>query len=141
MTDSPPPPRPPPPPTRRTVLLRHTLADGTWHYDWMLERDSSDERRLVTFRVRVRPDELRSAETIGDRLADHRARYLDYQGPLGGGRGSVQRVGEGDVLSLTLGSASLEASVRWPGGCSRLVATALMGDQWVLRWRLLDADG
>jgi hypothetical protein len=40
---------------------------------------------------------------IGQRLADHRLAYLDYEGEISGGRGRVSRVGEGhyDVLEET----------------------------------------
>ena len=78
----------------RTVLLRHELADGSWHYDWLLERPAGGAAGLVAFRVGERVD--RGPGTWeAERIADHRTRYLDYEGPISGGRGSVRRVAAG----------------------------------------------
>lgn len=79
----------------RWVLLRHELPDGTWHYDWMIEQEGSE--RLVCFRVMVRVDELTpGARFEGERLADHRRAYLDFEGEISGGRGRVTRVAVGE---------------------------------------------
>lgn len=79
----------------RWVLLRHELPDRTWHYDWMIEQEGNE--RLVCFRVTVRVDELTpGARFEGDRLADHRRAYLEYEGEISGGRGRVTRVAAGE---------------------------------------------
>ena len=79
----------------RTVVLRHEMPDGTWHYDWMLERAGGDERRLVTFRVEHRPDQAGVAGFEGHRIRDHRAIYLDHEGEVPGERGTVTRLAQG----------------------------------------------
>lgn len=90
----------------RTVLLRHTLSDGSWHYDWLIERatvgtspervssDDPDPRVLVSFRTLVRVDEAMTCfEAV--RVGDHRRSYLDYEGPISRDRGVVVRVASG----------------------------------------------
>lgn len=89
----------------RWVLLRHDVPSGdaregsggqgaSWHYDWMIEEEGNE--RLVCFRVMVRVDELdRGARFEGERLADHRREYLEFEGEISGGRGRVKRVAAG----------------------------------------------
>ncbi|MCA3006083.1 MAG: hypothetical protein LW650_12920 [Planctomycetaceae bacterium] len=93
----------------RMVLLRHELPDGSWHFDWMLERPpwgevrkSSEDRCLATWRVMERVDRLRAAGTrvAGETLADHRRVYLWHDGAVGGGSGGngvVHRLAEGEI--------------------------------------------
>ncbi len=84
-----------------TVLLRHELPDGSWHVDWMVAQDRAAEARLITFRLPRRLDELAAGESIqAERLEDHRAAYLEYQGPVSGGRGSVSRLRSGQIMQL-----------------------------------------
>lgn len=78
---------------RRTVLLRHDLPDGSWHWDWMIEQGSP--LGLMTFRLNRRPQDAVGGEVDGERLADHRVEYLDYEGPISSGRGAVTRVASG----------------------------------------------
>jgi hypothetical protein len=72
----------------RFVVLTHDHPFS--HWDFMLESGTA----LRTWRLLESPDSPhpRKAEAI----ADHRLAYLDYEGPLSGGRGSVARwdVGE-----------------------------------------------
>lgn len=102
----------------RWVLLRHDLPDGSWHYDWMLESGVHPEGGLVTFRVMVRVDEW-SQGFEAQRLAPHRRAYLDYEGEVSGGRGRVERVGEGkcdvEVDGAVFQVVLIEARRRWVG--------------------------
>ena len=75
-----------------TVLLRHDLPDGTHHFDWMLARD--DHGPLLTYRVEL-DISLNSEPFEAEPIGDHRRAYLEYQGPISGGRGSVVRAAEG----------------------------------------------
>ncbi|MFM9958339.1 MAG: hypothetical protein ACKVZJ_09685 [Phycisphaerales bacterium] len=100
------------------ALLRHTLPDGSHHFDWVLglcsmeaAQAEPDRRDAVTFRVAERVDVERGADGAasqprlieGERLPDHRRRYLWYEGEVEGGRGCVERVAAGwwrpDVVS------------------------------------------
>jgi DNA polymerase Ligase (LigD) len=68
----------------RFVVLQHDSPRGL-HWDFMLERD----RVLLTWALPVPPD---TRGPIGaEALPDHRPAYLDYEGPVSGGRGSVTR--------------------------------------------------
>lgn len=104
--------RPPAVPSRssistRSALLRHTLPDGSWHFDWLIERPTPHvEHRLIAFRLDppTDPDQhpppltphLSPALTpiLARRLPDHRSRYLDHEGPIADppapDRGSVE---------------------------------------------------
>lgn len=78
---------------RRFVVLRHSVPDGSWHLDWMIETRPSagpDDRSLLTFRTTSLPTESPTFEA--ERIGDHRACYLDFEGHLGAGRGLVTRV-------------------------------------------------
>ena len=55
------------------------------HWDFMLEQAGV----LLTWRLLSEP--AVGAEVRAERLADHRLAYLDYEGPVSGGRGSVVR--------------------------------------------------
>lgn len=88
---------------RRMVLLRHTLPDGSWHYDWMIERSvgaDPEERALLTFRVAEHPGRAAAGTFAAARLADHRRVYLAHEGEVSGGRGEVRRVSAGRVRVL-----------------------------------------
>lgn len=113
----------------RTVLLRHDLPDGSWHYDWLISPPlppttppSLEPRGLICFRVRDRIDSAEVRQFRAERLADHRAMYLDYAGPVSGGRGTVTRLAEGKMKVEVEGEGELvvtgelgEAQGRWTG--------------------------
>lgn len=67
----------------RFVILTHDHP--CLHWDLMLERDGA----LRTWRLLREPAERGTSPA--ERLADHRLAYLDYEGPVSGGRGSVKR--------------------------------------------------
>lgn len=115
----------------RAVILRHDLPDGTWHYDWMIERmipdlepdrpsdptPDPDRRSLLTLRLDPAPDPpplaADPAPFLAERLPDHRAFYLDHEGPVSEGRGTVTRVavGSGAVLRETPDELLLETTL------------------------------
>jgi len=68
------------------VVLRHTGVP-TPHFDVMLERAPGEA--LLTWRA---PSWPMPVLTVLTPLDDHRAVYLDYEGPVSGGRGQVQRL-------------------------------------------------
>ena len=74
----------------RYVVLRHT-GYGRAHFDLMFER----EGKLMTWRSPRWPLET---DTPLDKLADHRIAYLDYEGPISGGRGRVRRIVSGTFV-------------------------------------------
>jgi len=82
----------------RAVLLEHITPDGAMHYDWMVQRSGFGlQAPLATFRVHERIDQGQSFFFEAERLPDHRAAYLDFEGPIAGNRGEVRRICRGDM--------------------------------------------
>lgn len=67
----------------RYVILTHDHPFP--HWDFMLEQ----ERSLATWRLLDEPAAGRTCRA--EALPDHRLHYLDYEGPVSGGRGVVAR--------------------------------------------------
>ena len=74
----------------RFVILHHLSPTGE-HWDLMLEL----ERDLMTWQLRSQPTGRGACPIDCVRIQDHRKRYLDYEGPIRGGRGVVTRVDAG----------------------------------------------
>lgn len=65
------------------------------HWDLLLELDNGE---LLTWQIASFPDLkslTQSLEIPAKRLKNHRLIYLDYEGPISGNRGSVQRLASG----------------------------------------------
>jgi hypothetical protein len=67
----------------RFVILEHDHPE--LHWDLMLEVGEV----LRTWRLTAPP--ATGQAVAGEAIADHRRMYLDYEGPVGGNRGAVQR--------------------------------------------------
>jgi len=89
----------------RCVLLRHTLPNGDSHLDWMIEVDHGP---LVSFRLALGVNPLADQRFQAERIGDHRREYLDYQGPISGGRGGVVRIANAIVTVIETGADRLE---------------------------------
>ncbi len=82
------------------VLLLHSLPDGSSHFDLLLSTDpepkDADSRCLIALRLAVRLQLGEARSFAAERIGDHRAHYLEYEGPIdggaAGGRGGVRRV-------------------------------------------------
>jgi hypothetical protein len=110
----------------RTVLLKHRLPDGSWHYDWLLARDG-DHRGdgagpLISFRVFVDIRRRSLAAFVGVRTPDHRPAYLSYEGEVSGDRGVVERVAEGVCRVDDESPTFLAGAVGWDGPMRRFEA-------------------
>ncbi len=75
----------------RYVVLHHT-GHGEPHFDLMIERDADGP--LATWRLPAWPP---SEGMVATPLPDHRRVYLQYEGPVSGGRGEVRRVATGQA--------------------------------------------
>ncbi|HBS28420.1 MAG TPA: hypothetical protein DEB06_02980 [Phycisphaerales bacterium] len=124
----------------RSVILQHTEPDGSSHLDWLIAPDDApahpDQRDLLHFRLALLPGVLAlGSTTVATSGPLHRRHYLQHEGPVPGGRGTVRRIAEGRVdvdaraadhwilhASFSDGSFTLEAR-RDPE----------QGDRWVLR--------
>jgi hypothetical protein len=84
----------------RFVILYHDTPQDYGrgpHFDLMLEGGAA----LRTYAL---PHWLATGETVScEQLADHRLAYLDYEGPISGGRGQVTRhdAGEYEIVKET----------------------------------------
>jgi len=84
---------------RRFVILAHDWPQP--HFDFMLE----EEQSLRTWRLEEAPGP--GARLRGVEIAPHRLVYLDYEGSISGGRGTVTRWDFGRYISIPNVNASL----------------------------------
>ena len=87
-------------PALRYVILRHDGVSEP-HFDLMLETYPGS--MLSTWRLQQWPVVARAQVT---RLRDHRRLYLDYEGEIGGHRGFVHRIAEGNC-EVAVGEANV----------------------------------
>jgi len=99
----------------RFVVLEHAGLRGV-HWDFMLESGTV----LRTWALCETP--LAGKVIAAEALADHRLAYLEYEGPISGGRGSVSCWDQGTYELLEESPTGLE--LRLAGnrisGCIRL---------------------
>lgn len=99
----------------RFVILAHDWPHP--HYDLLLEAGPV----LKAWRLSAEPNA--NVRVVAEPNADHRTIYLDYEGPVSGGRGSVTRwdygVYEGDI-----GEPMWQA--RWHG--AKIQGVAVLGE-------------
>ncbi len=121
---------------RPTVQLLHVLADGSSHVDWMIAQDSRGRDPLITFRLSERIDETaRGGRIEARRLADHRARYLTYEGPVTDDRGTVTRIAQGRIISFHQTPDAWTVEVQWAGTAAPPQVLHLVrreGDDWII---------
>jgi hypothetical protein len=121
--------------TRRYAVLHHTGIDRP-HFDLLFEMEP-DVAALTTLRCPRWPVELGD---LLDELPEHRRAYLDFEGEISGGRGSVRRIeaGEIDVADLTVEPPTLGLSLRSNDGAIELtIAHEFEAETSVSRWRVL----
>jgi hypothetical protein len=121
----------------RFVLLKHTMPTDTArgsHWDLMLEANGV----LRTWALDELPAPDR--EIAATQLADHSLAYLDYEGPVAGNRGSVERVDRGEYALAREMAGRIEIELF--GDPMRGRATLCKSDD-AHRWRFVfraDAD-
>ena len=124
----------------RFVLLEHRW-NGV-HWDFMLE---TDEGPLRTWSL---DSEVASGRDIQARgLPDHRPFYLEYQGKVSGGRGTVRRIDEGtyerlvwtdDLVRIRLEGNQLFGPVELRRAVSGDDSASGSRADWVIRFGNLD---
>ncbi len=112
----------------RFVILTHDHPE--LHWDLMLEHGGA----LRTWRL-AQPPSAPHERIAAVALPDHRPHYLDYEGPVGGGRGTVQRWDGGTYAIESADEAALQVRLHGKrvAGLARLVRQE--GDAWLLEWR------
>lgn len=115
----------------RFVMLVHDHP--FLHWDFLLE----DSETCLTWRLLANPEE-KSIEISAEKLPDHRLQYLDYEGPVSGGRGSVSQWDGGTFEWLSKHSDAYEIRLsgqRWQG----IVRVERVGDEIWRAIRILDS--
>lgn len=100
----------------RFILLEHDHP--VLHWDFMLE-SGAILRTWRLDRIPAGADEIDATP-----LPDHRAVYLDYEGPVSGNRGSVRRIDRGEFELIHEHSDSVEVVVHG----ERLKGRAIIAD-------------
>jgi hypothetical protein len=117
----------------RFVVLEHRLpaADARGlHWDLMLETPPV----LRTWALSMAP--ARQVEIGAEALAPHRIEYLDYEGPVAGDRGTVERWDQGTFRWICDEADRVEGEFAG----QRLVGRAVLERQpdapqrWVFKW-------
>jgi hypothetical protein len=118
----------------RFVVLYHDAPPGYErppHFDLMLEAGSA----LRTFALPRWPS---AGEAIAcEALADHRLAYLDYEGPLSGGRGEVTRHEAGEYSVETESGETLVIRLHGQRLSGTLTLRRLSPDsaEWEAAWQ------
>ena len=117
----------------RYVVLRHEMPAGAArlsHWDFMLERGES----LRTWALQQQPDA--PEPQLAEALADHRLAYLEYEGAVSGGRGSVARWDAGSYEPQDeTGGSDPSFSIRVAGSRMRgEVKLLLVADAWQFQY-------
>jgi DNA polymerase Ligase (LigD) len=101
----------------RFVVLTHDHP--TLHWDLMLEEGDG----LRTWRLADPPDT--DGPIAAEALPDHRVTYLDYEGPVSGGRGMVKQWDHGtyEVIDSTEGQLVVRFAGRKLSGTAAITQT------------------
>lgn len=78
-------------PCSAVFVILHHVGHGDEHWDLMIDRGDA----LATWRLSRLPAPGECAAIVAVRIGDHRRDYLEYEGPVSGNRGTVQRVDRG----------------------------------------------
>ena len=111
----------------RFVILEHDHP--VLHWDLMLEAGGV----LQTWRL-VRPPEI-GVTIDATALGDHRRAYLDYEGPVSGGRGQVQRWDTGEFSDAENSTPTARRLILSGGRVQGSVLLERTDDaNWCFRW-------
>jgi hypothetical protein len=107
----------------RFAILEHDWP--TRHWDFLLEAGAV----LKSWRLLMEP--CAGVDIPAEQNADHRTLYLDYEGPVSGGRGTVKRWDAGTFDWVVRDGLRIRIDGNILGGVVSLTSTAA---GWV--WRL-----
>lgn len=93
--------------TEAFVILRHEMRDGE-HWDLMIQHGEA----LRTWRLPVGGVPTGDHPVPVERIGDHRLAYLDYEGPISGGRGHVWRLDRGKARWINDDPPSMRVELR-----------------------------
>jgi hypothetical protein len=131
---------------RFTILYHQVASDArrSNHWDLLLQSDempfAPDSACLLCFELLVPPAQWEHLEARA--LAKHRGLYLDYEGVLTEGRGSVEQVLTGEIVWLSRSPKELRFQTiteklpcpeSWgPSNCWSMIPIAEREDYWQL---------
>ena len=111
----------------RFVILEHDHPE--LHWDFMLEKGTA----LETWRLARSPQPGVAIEAIA--LGDHRALYLNYEGPVSSNRGVVKRWDAGDFTEAEESSPEARRfSLEGERVCGNVVLTKVAKNHWRFEW-------
>lgn len=99
--------------------------------DWLIQCSDDPAAPVLAFRTRCRPDQPLALLFSAERIPDHRAFYLQHEGSVSGGRGTVHRMAAGSISELVLTPHSLTLDVDFGQGAARLEGAERSGGVWV----------
>jgi len=70
---------------KRYVILRHERQGQARHWDLMLDEGEI----LRTYRINVPPEKMNKSPVKAERIFDHSLKFLDYEGSVNKGKGTV----------------------------------------------------
>ncbi len=118
----------------RATLLQHETRSGR-HFDLLIEDPTLGPPRLAPLwaaRVSLPPAAWVAAGVLRlVPLPPHRRIYLDYQGPLTGGRGRVSRVASGHAVPRLWTAGRIEMSLRLGAFSGRLDLQRRSNRLWI----------
>ena len=119
-----------------SVLLRHT-QDGDVHFDWLLGVPGMGKsERLWTWRIAVPScDWVKGQSYEMQRIFDHRAQYLTYEGEISGNRGYVERVDEGTHHPVVWSGEKITTRMELRHFKGIAIMECLNEDQWQVTFK------
>ncbi|MCD4823575.1 MAG: hypothetical protein K8S55_03140 [Phycisphaerae bacterium] len=113
------------------VILAHD-GHGPSHFDLMFSIGTA----LATWQCPRDPAGLPVGQSMScQKLPDHRLAYLDYEGPISGGRGSVRRVEQGRYEAALVSEERWDVQIIGQGMEGRFILRRLKDDKWTLQRR------
>ena len=95
------------PENSRYVILKHTTAKEV-HFDFMLE----SEGVLSTWRISVRPDDLKTTPARAEKIFDHPIKFLSYEGAVNKGTGNVTTADKGTYSIISKTGEMLQIQIK-----------------------------
>jgi hypothetical protein len=107
----------------RFVILAHDYPE--LHWDFMMETGDV----LRTWRLAEAPY-IGATDIAATAIGDHRNSYLDYEGPVSGGRGNVTRWDSGTYETVVVGDDAVQVRLRGRQLDATVLLQRLANDRW-----------
>ena len=108
-------------------VIQHHVRDPDPHFDLMLEWNGA----LTTFQLATRPVPGRQEATL---LEEHRLDYLEYEGEISGGRGTVSLRDRGRYETLLWEEGRMVVRLEGETHAGEARLEHVRGRLWILEW-------